>query len=267
LKEVRLLGDTDLERSIHGALIANQAETNMESAWKEIDVLTDRDLQQSLRGTAIQALARKDKPQALTYIDRLEDKTQRQYALMNLFGEWPISDPEEAKVAFAKYPKEALPSNVPFMFGQSMNLAGSREALAFSRLLEGEVRENYLLGVLTEQAIKQPAKTAAIVTDYFQEDDQLRQVYRHLGGAWAGQDEHAAAEWVANLQPSAARDEAVSSFSKRLFSIDPERALQWASSIAEGKERVRRTDKLIEQWRAQNAESADAWLKRSATDQ
>ena len=262
LSEARLLGDQELERTIHMQAIVSKAEADMGQAWQEIDQVTDPGLQKSLRSAAIDALARKDKVGALSYIDRLHDSEQRRYALMNLFRDWPIADAKEAKKAFLDYPKEALIEGIPFMFGQSMNLADSQEALRFSDSLEGEVRESYLLGVLTEQAMKQPAKTAEIVTDYFKEDDQLRQVYRHLGESWAGLDEHAAAEWVATLPESAARDEAVSSFTKKLFSIDPERALQWAGTIVDAKERERRTGRLMEQWRAQDAEGLATWQAR-----
>ncbi len=256
----RQLGDQELERTLERTLIVKQAETEMARVWMDLGKIEDGEWQRQLRHAAIDALARKDRPQAITYAEQFEEPKQREFAIRNVFRNWPLSNAEEAKAAFLDYQKNPLPDGLAFEFGQIMNLAGGDEALAYASSLEGQVRDDFLRGVLTEQAIKKPAETAAIAEQYIDNEKDLIRVYDHLGSSWAGKDEHAAAEWLANLPDSRARDEAVSSFSKKLFTMDPERALQWAASINDTQERQDRTEKLIREWRNTDATAADAWL-------
>jgi hypothetical protein len=151
----RRFGDEKLEEFLQHRLFEKKGETNMAEAWSEIDRINDGDRQALLRGSAIRGLANKDKAAALTYAEQLADPEQRESQIRFIFGDWPLSDVEEATAAFLKYSAEALVDGVAFDFGQTMNLAGSQEALDFSTSLKGEVRDDYLLGVLTEQAIKQ----------------------------------------------------------------------------------------------------------------
>ena len=262
----RQFDDENLERSLHRLMIARKAEINMEQTWAELGRLDDEKLQADLRDAAIGGLANKDRNAALVYIEKLTNPDKRAYHVRSIFRDWPLSNAEEAKEAFLRHPGEALVDGAAFDFGQTMNLADPREALNFSDSLQGEVRDDYLLGVLTEQAIKQPAKTAEIATRYFQDDGNLARVYRHLGESWAGKDEHAAAQWLAGLPESAARDQAVSSFSKKLFTMDAERAIQWASSISDEQERVKRVENLLKQWQARDPDAAKTWLERNGHD-
>ena len=49
----------------------------------------------------------------------------------------------------------------------------------------------------------------------------------------------------------------MSGFAKRLFSTDPERALQWVSSITNEEDRTHRVPRLLNQWRQQDAVAAE----------
>lgn len=257
------LGDQSLEQSIHHQLIAKKAATDMDSAWAEIDQLSDPDFQLQLRHSAIEGLANHDKAAALRYAEKLSDADQRSHQVRSIFRDWPLSNVDEATAAFLDYPSEALTDGAAFDFGQTMNLADSQRALTFSQSLTGEVRDDYLLGVLTEQAIKQPAKTSVIVTNYFSDEKHLGQIYERLGESWGGKDEHAAAQWLTELPISASRDQAISSFAKKLATMDPERALQWAGTISDPEQRTKRMDKLVAQWRAKDPKAAEAWTQES----
>ncbi len=259
------LGDPALERQVQQTVLKKKAESDFDGAWAEIAQEEDREWRQRLQSSLIDQLARKDKPAALAYTDQLEER-QREYAVRGLFRDWPISDPEAAKRAFLEYPRDRLPDGVAFDFGQTMNLAGGADALAFSQSLEGEVKEDYLSGVLTEQAIKRPEATSKIAANYLSDDKNLGRVYKHLGESWAGRDEHTAAEWLTSLPESAARDQAVSGFAKKLIASDPERALQWAATIRDPKERTRRTGKLLEQWRTMDNTAAEAWTAANTAE-
>ncbi|MGY8689651.1 MAG: hypothetical protein ACKVHP_18190 [Verrucomicrobiales bacterium] len=54
----------------------------------------------------------------------------------------------------------------------------------------------------------------------------------------------------------------MSSFAKQLFSMDPERAVQWATTISDPESRAHRVDKLVAQWRTQDGAAAKAWLEK-----
>ncbi|MCB1099782.1 MAG: hypothetical protein KDN22_29710 [Verrucomicrobiae bacterium] len=259
----RSLGDEKLTRAVHHQVVAKEAVNDMASTWAGLSRIDDPDLQASLRDSAIDGLANKDRAAALAYAEKLTDSVKRQSHVRTIFRNWPLANAEEARKAFASYPATSLTDGVAFDFGQSMNLAEPQQALAFADLLEGDVRDDYLLGVLTEQAIKQPAETAEIASQYLQEDTHLARIYQHLGESWAGKDEYAAAEWLSQLPSSAARDQAVSSFSQKLFSIDPERAVQWAMSIDGEQERTTHIERLVEQWQATDADAANDWLEQA----
>lgn len=260
LSLARQLGEDSLVRQIESQAIVQRAQRDMDSVWRELSALEDAERQRDLRLAAIRGLAREDRREALRYAEKIEKGKERAFAVSDLFRDWPLSDAEEARQVFAAYPADQLPARLAFQFGQTMNLAGSDEALAYAAELEGEKRQDYLQGVLLEQAIKQPERTAEIVGDYLTDEADLAQVYEHLGSSWAGKDEHAAAAWLATLPESRARDEAVGAFSRKLFSMDPERAVQWASSISDAEERGQRLDELLRQWRNVDDSAAETWL-------
>ncbi|MEM7387115.1 MAG: hypothetical protein AAF514_19425 [Verrucomicrobiota bacterium] len=227
-------GHSDEERvkSLETKLIRQQAATNIEATWARIEAIEDGEWRQTLQTSAIDALADNDRPSALHYAEKLAGQT-RNVTIRRIFSDWPLSQAEEAGRAFANYSAK-LPDGTAFAFGQSMNLADSEKALTFADSLEAEVKRNYLMGVLTEQGIKQPAKTARIAHEYVDGDTgALERIYLHLAESWAGKDEYAAADWLATLEPSPARDQAIKGFATRLINTDRERALQWAQSVGD----------------------------------
>lgn len=263
ISEALRLGDARLEESLHRHMIKKIATTDIDRAWTEIATVTDEKRRASLQSAALDGIADADPAAALAFTDQLTDVKQRESHLRRVFRLWPMQDVDTAAGAFLKLPAESTPDFIAHDFGQSMYFIDSGDALAFSKKLTGKTRDHYVLGALTEHAYKQPAKAAAAAAEMITDPAHLARLYGHLGSTWGEKDEHATAEWIAALPDSPARDKAADSFSNKLFSIDPERAIQWATSISDPKTRDNRLNSLLDQWQKQDPTAATTYLLRT----
>ncbi len=88
-------------------------------------------------------------------------------------------------------------------------------------------------------------------------------VYSETMRTWTRDDALAASEYLATMEPSPARDAAVSSFATSLDREDPESAATWAATIADGPTRTETLTRVARSWMRSDAEAARAWLPSS----
>ncbi len=264
LELAKIHGETALAGTLQRAAVSKMvAEEGVDSALDWIEGLDDSQLASDLRKKALSTLLDQNLAEGLDYAVKLLEGDDLRSTVRQAFTNGAIGNRQEAAEAFRNFPEEHLDQGAAFQFGQFMSLTDPEDALAYGVSLTGTKRETYLNGFFMEQAGKDPVKTAERVTNYIDDEQVLAMIYENLAGSWAGKDEFAAAEWLANLPESPARDDAVKGFSKKLFSLDPERAVQWAASIQDSEQRSEQLATLVSQWRALDADAANAWVSQS----
>jgi hypothetical protein len=81
---------------------------------------------------------------------------------------------------------------------------------------------------------------------------------------WSESDPYNAAVWLGTLPQGESRDAAVSSFTRRIASSNPEAAAQWAESISDQNIRNRQVESIALTWLRIDATTATAWVTRSS---
>ena len=123
------------------------------------------------------------------------------------------------------------------------------------------LRQGYWKGVVTQIGWKDPVKATEFLGN-LEEGPLLAEAYETIMRAWTKTDEFEAAKWLAELPPSDSKDKAVRMFSDQLISIDPERAVQWASSINDPNRRRKHVENLLSKWRAADPHAVEQWEAR-----
>ena len=81
---------------------------------------------------------------------------------------------------------------------------------------------------------------------------------------WSQSDPYEAGVWLGTLPQGESRDAAVTAFSRRIVSTDPQAAVQWAESIGNQNLRDRQIEAIVVTWLQTDANRATAWLANSS---
>ena len=81
--------------------------------------------------------------------------------------------------------------------------------------------------------------------------------------SWAEQDLVKAGTYLNNLPPGSTRDAAITGYTARAVTSDPEGSAIWASTIAEPAKREATLSQVVQRWRMQSPAEADGWLSHT----
>ena len=260
IDEARRLADARLEDIVYQSVVTDLATKNVERAFDWIGKLEDPQLRRRLRNSAISTVSKEDPEGAISLAAGLEDSEERSSALHVLLGNLAFSDRKVVQETLLDLPAGDLDDSAVFYIGQIMGLKSFDETFVYGQTLPDGLRPAFMAGVISDAASKKPADWADRVNQYVDEGKQRNFVFARIADAWLDKDRAAASEWLGELPPSEARDEAVSTFAKELFPIDPKAALNWADSIHNEKQRGDRVAKLLKQWRVSDPNAVEAWL-------
>jgi hypothetical protein len=74
----------------------------------------------------------------------------------------------------------------------------------------------------------------------------------------------AAANWISNLAEGPSRDQAVSVFSRKIISTDPQAATQWAATIGNDSLRNSQMESAARDWLRTDPRNASTWIANSS---
>ncbi|MEM7385947.1 MAG: hypothetical protein AAF514_13485 [Verrucomicrobiota bacterium] len=183
-----------------------------------------------------------------------------QEMLLELAAYSQPGSPETAMEFVHQLPDELLTDHFMRLFASHAALNSPDKAIELATELEndGHHFQSYMEGLISQIASTNPVKATELVRR-LPEGKPLSSAYESIMRSWMKSDEFSAAQWLADLAPTPSKDEAISAFTRELVSIDPERALQWASSINDPTQREKQMGKLVDQWRKTDAPAVDAW--------
>lgn len=131
-------------------------------------------------------------------------------------------------------------------------------AMSWVDSLPSDLQDEAVSGIVRKLAKEDPAIALDLANDRPESADTG--AVRHAMALWTKTDAHAASEFLASMEESKIRDQAVGSFAQQLVSEDPEAAAAWASSIENAKVRSKAVSQVAKQWSRYDAASAEAWL-------
>ena len=190
--------------------------------------------------------------EAVDFILERSENATLQEALLSSFQDWVISEPKKALVRFSKLPKEhsawrkveAIGSRA--MLSNQMRKADPNQVLEWAEIIpEGTSRREFLMGAI-KVAMGGDIETGERLFKHLPESPERAEAARTFVEYKMRQDPVGLGHWLGELEPSATRDEAVSRFTDLLKNSDPERAREWAETIANEKVRSRSLNRLEE---------------------
>ncbi|MBI1842608.1 MAG: hypothetical protein HYR88_17355 [Verrucomicrobia bacterium] len=174
-------------------------------------------------------------------------------------------DPAQALAWMRELPEEVRGE----AYGQALTeLARKGPQAAWSALEAipaGYERDEAVEHLTDAWAAQWPQQTAAWVQGINDSNDQSRAA-TGLVRQWAQSDAFAATDWVATLQPGAARDAAVVALNESsAFFASPEQGVTWSASIQDDHLRGEALRAAVERWRAIDPDAANAWLQSQSS--
>ena len=165
---------------------------------------------------------------------------------------------DKAAGLLAELPPEAQTEEFASRLATHAILGNPDRGIEIAEEVPEELRQGYWKGVVTQIGWKDPVRATEFLGN-LSEGPLLSEAYERIMRSWTKTDEFAAAKWLAELPPSESKDKAVRMFSDQLVSIDPERAVQWASSINDPNRRAKHVENLLSKWRAADPKAVEQW--------
>ncbi len=255
------LGDRMFEHSVIDAWVARDHSAAMD--W--LLAVEDPGRRDRLVQVAMGSMAVQDPEEALAISLSLPSPHSGRHPAQVLIEQWvtlPFPDSiDRAMGALTELPEDLLDERFVRSLAMSAALRDPDRAIGYAEEFEAEeARTRYLEGVISQVAYKDPVKASSL-TSHLPDGGSLADAYSAIMRSWTKTDEFAAAQWLAELAPSASKDRAIQTFSDELVPIDPERAAQWASSIHDPDRRAGQIDRVVSQWKKVDASSAAAWVE------
>lgn len=265
LKGLRQMGsgpDRSLQEQL---LMARFTELDPELAMAIAGKMSDTDKGQSLV-TVWQTWSERD-PKAAAAHFRTSlaefnpmDPSQRESAAA-IAAQWAKKDPAQAMAWMRELPEELRGE----AYGQALTELARKGPQGAWTALEsipvGYERDEAVERLTDTWAAQFPQQTASWVQGINDPTDQSRAA-TGLVKQWAQTDASAATDWVASLQPGAARDAAVAALNESpAFLTAPELGVTWSASIQDDQLRSQAMHAAIERWRAIDPDAANAWLQ------
>jgi hypothetical protein len=261
LDEARALNDADFEDGVYYRSVLDSMDFDAAISW--IDQLDDPVRRKQLRR---RALSNNDLDRSIAETLKLDDKAMRLDILTGVLQQLALSNGRKAATYLATLPLEELEGGVLLRAGQNMGLRDRGEAMAVGAALPEDRRSEFFAGILHVTVEENAAHFVAQVDALVAPGKDRNELYERAATAWAMRDVHGAGEWLAQLSVGNARDYAVEAFSAVLLESDPERALQWATTLSDVARRDAQVGSLLGKWRKKDPPTAEAWTKSHLID-
>ncbi len=262
---IERLADLPIAEDHHyGMAVDSWVSQNHEAAFTWLQALGDEPLKHRLMDQAIRSMAYRSPDTALEVTLSLPHDGERQHPAQTMLQELAaMSIPsalEKAVQGIHTLPEELRTEEFMRRFGRNAAINSPDKAIELSDKIPDNalLDQGYWEGLLSQVAWKAPARAAGLASR-LEEGQGLSNVYESIMRSWMKSDEFSAAQWLAELAPSDSKDRAIRTFTNELFSMDPERAVQWASAIDNPERKAKQVHKLVEQWENIDASSARAW--------
>jgi hypothetical protein len=211
------------------SVFAGTASKDLDLAFSRLSSLEDPDRQMALNGIANTAADERGRKRLLDRAEGLAPELRRPLQ-ENVVRTWGMTDPEAAIKWIRSRPEEDQPS--------LRTAAGNMVMMS------------------------DPARGAELLLEGVAEKDRPR-VYDTVVGQWAYRDPRGAAEWLTKQPQGPELDGARRTFASVVVQRDPSAAMDWAKSVVNEDQRNSSVQQVYSQWRAKDANAADAALNAS----
>lgn len=219
--------------------------------------------QRTILSESLAHWARTDPAAAYQYLQGSStDSSSLEYAYSSLLGQWSSDDGAAAWEAFQG--KGSGLSDVQVRTMVLENWA-EQDAITVSAVIADELsqgRDEAHLGGMAVRALStQDLQSAVAWVDSLPEGSDVGTAAEAtLVGIWAAEDPNAAATWLLERPPSAARDAGIQSLALSIMPSDPAAAVDWAADMNPGTQRDWVLQRTVKGWLQQDLEQASAFL-------
>ena len=238
--------------------------------WVENEV-SPEDARDALLRRATLTWSRNDPQETIECALDLPQSAIGNHELADMFKELAMRNPQAATDRFSSLPRERQSPEVAeevahgVALGKGMDhTLNPKEAIAWAeRFPAGELRDASLAGMVKYGAANDIEFALSIVSR-LPEGAIRERALGELVDSWGRKDAPKTAEWLNMLPPSPSRDGAVVAFGFSVAAIDAQWAAQCMATIQDAKKRELYFGQTFMKWRAQDAQSAEAWLRESS---
>jgi hypothetical protein len=267
------------------------AESDPQAALKAALSIADSGSRSQALSSAVASWARADFPGALQYAIAVEDSTLRsdlframsgtasdnrqellnamvehmpvgdnyQNAVSTLFSSWARENPAEAAAAAAQIPPgRALSQTASQIAAQWAQVGNLNQVMSWAQQLpEGEARNN-ALGSLFSHWSNRDAPQALAALGTLSAADRPAAV-RSLAAGWSQKNPEAVLQWAGTLAEGRERTDVINSALSQWAGTSPELAAAYVQRLTDD-QGGRALQAVVDRWASKDAEAAGAWL-------
>ena len=209
-------------------------------------------------GELIGNLATRDGKAALAHARALEPGTKQNTAIGAALGHWAIMDFDAATSALHEELQTA-PDHIRLLdeFANYITHIDAEKLMTFAEELpRGIAREQFVKKITWGIADPEIALAmAGLIRHEGTYQDAISGVYRE----WSVRDPESASKYLTSMEPSAAKDAAIETFTDGIIREDPHSAMVWANNISNEGLREKHRKRLLYQWQLVDPDSVEAW--------